>query len=162
MIAAEPQVGSLRFHLAAAGGAWDEESEKPMFRGSVGMTFAVKKFMVRLEESIGFWKERISGSPDDALPHGGYIKFIYGFSPKVRGSLNVNYAYHNFVNRYNPEPGEEVYVTITPALQFLTTSSSRIILQVDLCDWKQTPSEGMYGEKLLRYVRGSLGWRLTF
>ena len=162
MLAAEPQFGALRLHLAAAGGTWDSNNAYPMLRGSAGLSLSIKKFTMRSEGAVGYWEKRIGGSPDDALPFGAYVKFIYPFTPFVRMSIGASYVHNNFVGLYNPQPGEEIYMTITPAIQIVTTSSSRIILQCDLSKWRQTPSEGVVGEKSLEFVQGTIGWRLTF
>jgi hypothetical protein len=162
MLSGETQVGPCKFHLAAAGGTWDENDRYAMFRGSAGMSLQLKKMVVRTEGAIGQWEKRIKGSPDNALPHGAYVKWIVPFSKVVRMSLGFSYVYNNFVNMYDLLPGEEQYLTLTPSFQFLTSSSSRIIMQCDLSDWKQNPSEGVSGEKILRFIHGTVGWRLTF
>jgi hypothetical protein len=162
MVSAETQVGICKFHLAAAGGTWDEDDLHAMVRGSAGMSIKVKKMTLRTEGAVGYWEQRIKGSPDNAVPHGAYLKWIVPFTKTIRMSLGASYVYNNFVDIYNPLPGEETYYTLTPAFQILTSSSSRIILQCDLCDWEQNPSEGAAGKKILRFMHGTVGWRLTF
>lgn len=162
MLSAETQVGICKFHLAAAGGTWDDEDQYAMVRGSAGMSLQLKKMILRTEGAIGYYEKRIKGSPDNAIPHGAYLKWIVPFTKTFRMSLGTSYVYNNFVDMYNPQPGEEKYYTFTPAFQILTSSSSRIILQCDIGDWKQNPSEGLAGVKILRFVHGTIGWRLTF
>lgn len=164
MVHAEPDFFPWRFHLSAGGGVWDDGDSKGVVRAAAGASWQGRRSGVRSEFAIGWWQDRIRNSPDDALPHGAYLKAYLMAAKRLRLTLGASYAYHNFVGLYAPAPGEEQYVTITPAAQVLTSPTSRLILQADLCDWRSNPWDSGSGEfdMKLQFVRVSLGWRLTF
>jgi|GEM_PF-4715621 len=162
MVNAEPDFGHIKFHIAAAMGQWDFENHKSMYRTAAGISYSHGPWAARAEESYGWWQDRIGNSPDNAIAHGGYAKVTYRLNKTIRTTLGGSYLYHNFVNTYAPMPGEEVYVSVTPALQIFTSESSRIICQLDLTNGVQNPWSSLGQSNVLAYAQGTIGWRLTF
>ncbi len=172
IIGLSPQIGKVKFHVAVNAGLWGSDvnaisdvkkAKHGQGRATIGVAYNHGIFGFRAEGIIGMIKHRISNSNSDAIPHGAYAKIFLKPWKRVHLCLDGNYVYYNFINQYNPQPGSELYVTITPSVQILTTEHSRIILQADLCNWKQNPWDQVdnYDKKLM-YVRPTLGWRLTF
>jgi hypothetical protein len=162
MIHVEPSIYPFRFHLSAGGGYWDFDSHAKEYRFAGGVSGAFGKFSFRSEAAYGKWEKRILATGEDAEPWGGYLKMYYRLHKVVRVSLGTSYVYSNFIRIWNPLPGQEQYVTITPAVQILTTSSSRIIVQCDINQWIQKPAAISDYLKVLEFGRLTIGWRFTF
>jgi len=158
----EPDFGIVKFHLSGSYGLWDYASRLKMTRESAGISFNHGAWSARAEGTFGWWEHRVGKSPCDAMAEGGYLKIAYRANKMIRMSLGGSFVYHNFVNIYAPLPGEEVYATITPALQIFTSESSRLIAQLDLTNEVQNPWASPGQSNTLLYAQGTLGWRLTF
>ena len=165
----QPQIGKVKLHVAVNAGLWDTgnsykaTSKHGMGRGTVGIAYNHGIFGFRAEGLMGVWKHKISNSNDDAIGHGAYCKIFLKPWNRVHLCLDANYVYYNFINQYAPQPGSELYLTLSPSLQIITTEHSRIILQADLCNWEQKPWDQVDNyDKKLEYIRPTLGWRLTF
>jgi len=158
----EPDLGKLKFSLSGAGGLWDIHDKKAVMRASAGVSFSKGHLTLRMEGAGGWWQDHIANSPENAVAYGGYGKVIYRFTPIVRASFGTSILYHNFTNTYSPQPGEEVFASISPALQVFTSESSRIIFQLDLTNGVQNPWMYPGLSNVLAYAQGTIGWRLTF
>ncbi len=163
MLHVEPEIYPVKFHLTGGIGVWDKKQENLVCRSSAGIQFALGKFLFRSEFAMGIWKKHILNSTDDALTHGAYGKMFFRINRKIRTSVGVAYAYHNFIHIFEPLPGEEMYFSITPGLQITTSPKSRLCLQVDINNWQQNPWDVLLDyDKKLQFLRTTLGWRLTF
>jgi hypothetical protein len=158
----EPDLGHLKFHLSGAGGLWNSEDQKRMGRAAAGVSYTHGAWAARAEGSFGWWQDRIANSYDDAIAHGGYLKLTYRHNKVLRTTLGGSFLYHNFINTYAPQPGEEVYASITPAVQVFTSESSKLIFQLDLTNGVQNPWKSPGLSNTLLFAQGTIGWRLTF
>ena len=160
MLHVEPEIGGLRLQGTLARGKWDEQNKYSMTRYSAGIQYVWSKLSARAEMAGGVWEKSIPAAQlEDATPFGYYGKILYQALPWMTAMIHYDYAKHNFNGFVTATPGEEVYRTITPGLQFKVAQSSMIQIQYDIADWKQW---GSVRDNTLKFNRFTVGWRSTF
>jgi hypothetical protein len=165
MLHAEPEIGAWKFTGSLMSGSYDPKNKLNNTRYAVGGSYEWQDLSARAEYAGGSWEKNISTtntdnsiSLSDATPWGYYVKVFYKVTPWCRAMVHYDYVENNFSGA-KTTPGKEKYTTITPGVQMKVMSSSSIIAQYDIADWKRTDSTGA---QTLKFNRMTVGWRTTF
>lgn len=162
MLNVEPEIGALKLSGSFLYGMYNDGDTLSEMRWSAEAAYTLNKFAIRGGFAGGNWKKSISGV-DDAKPMGYYVKAFYNVTSWARAMLHYNYVKNNYTGFFYTAKGEETYTTITPGLQITVAPSSKIEMQYDIANWKQTGRFGVSSQKdTIKFNRFTVGWRTTF
>ncbi len=168
MIHIEPEIGPLKLFGSLLYGKYDDDGEKNVVRWSGGLSLDFAAFSFRTEYAAGLWEKSMEQVVDSAFtysdtkPWGVYFKFFYNFSSWAKAMIHYNYVKNNYAyNQIDGLPGKEIFLTITPGVQFYFMDCLSVQLQLDIGNWKREVDN--FGTKdNLKFVRSFLGLRATF